>query len=226
VAGTSPDLHMYSSAGLIEKEPDCSSGLTTHRIRLCCVVMCTTTHTEPAGGASRILRQASSSPYQHASSVGSPPVFAFGRGGGDSELGSGEPPSIMGGSSVGPVLTPSMLAAAAAATSSTEAGGYDGEQEDEEEGEITDATPFLKEQRSGGWRRVLPQRCVGRGEGESVMGGRLSLDALTNLSHSRTHTHTHTHTHTIARCAMRQQRPVQRLGHGERRVGRPRRVSE
>ena len=106
--------------------------------------------TEPAGGASRILRQ--SSPYL---GVDSPPVFAFGgRGGsGDSEGLPSEPPSIIG------VSTPSLLAAeaAAAAAAAGEGGDYGGE-EDEEEGEVTDETPFLREQRRRTRRRPLPQR--------------------------------------------------------------------
>lgn len=97
--------------------------------------------TEPAGGASRIIRKASSSPY-HAAAVGE----------GDSVMsisGTAEPPSIGGSSSIGLALSPSMLAAAAAAASSTEGA------EDEEDEEVTDETPFLKEQRRRDRRRPV-----------------------------------------------------------------------
>lgn len=119
------------------------------------------THPEPAGGASRILRQASSSPYlaRGDTAVDSPSVFAFGLGrgsSGESEGLASEPPSIIG------VSTPSLLAAeAAVAASAGEGRGYGGQQEDEEEedeGDVTDETPFLREQRRRNRRRPLPQR--------------------------------------------------------------------
>lgn len=119
------------------------------------------THPEPAGGASRILRQASSSPYlaRGDTAVDSPSVFAFGLGrgsSGESEGLASEPPSIIG------VSTPSLLAAeTAVAASAGEGRGYGGQQEDEEEedeGDVTDETPFLREQRRRNRRRPLPQR--------------------------------------------------------------------
>lgn len=119
----------------------------------------THTYTEPPGGASRILRHTSSSPYRGESVLEEgPPVLPFGRGRGSGDFES-EPPSIMG---VGSVLTPSLLAAAAAAVSTTgeEGGGY-GDEEEEQDDEITDETPFLREQRRRNLRRPLSQRCVG-----------------------------------------------------------------